>query len=120
MLVCALFCAPCTRDRGCSVHPAFPASSLFPEGERYLQASGSSVPRDRESVSGCHRPAGRPGIPEAPMTEAKGRSVLAASPEPVIGLAAGETRWRRMTFSRPAEGLQHALMRLRRLCIGRK
>jgi len=29
MLVCALFCAHCTRDRGCSVHPAFPAPSLF-------------------------------------------------------------------------------------------
>jgi hypothetical protein len=27
MLVCAFFCANCTRDRGCSAHPAFPAPS---------------------------------------------------------------------------------------------
>ena len=32
MLVCAFPCASCTRDRGCSVHPAFPAPSDF-EGE---------------------------------------------------------------------------------------
>jgi hypothetical protein len=29
MLVCALLCAHCTRDRGCSAHPVFPAPSLF-------------------------------------------------------------------------------------------
>src|SRR5260370_33741146 len=27
MLVCAFLCAICTRDRGCSVHPAFAAPS---------------------------------------------------------------------------------------------
>jgi len=27
MLVCASLCASCTRDRGCSAHPAFPAPS---------------------------------------------------------------------------------------------
>ena len=27
MLVCALLCAHCTRDRGCSAHPVFPAPS---------------------------------------------------------------------------------------------
>ena len=27
MLVCALLCANCTRDRGCGVHPVFPAPS---------------------------------------------------------------------------------------------
>ncbi len=37
MLVCALPCAHCTRDRGCSKHPAFPAPSQ--EGQ------GSSKPR---------------------------------------------------------------------------
>src|ERR1700675_2855421 len=25
---CAFFCAVCTRDRGCSVHPVFPAPSF--------------------------------------------------------------------------------------------
>src|SRR5260370_24010055 len=29
MVVCAFFCASCTRDRGCSVHPAFPALSVL-------------------------------------------------------------------------------------------
>ena len=33
MLVCAFLCASCTRDRGCSVHPAFPAPS-HREGQR--------------------------------------------------------------------------------------
>src|SRR5947209_16488900 len=33
MLVCALPRAHCTRDRGCSKHPAFPAPSQ--EGQRY-------------------------------------------------------------------------------------
>src|SRR5437667_5178024 len=32
MLVCVLFVCICTRDRGCSVHPVFPAPSLFQEG----------------------------------------------------------------------------------------
>src|SRR3954467_11491645 len=27
MLVCAFLCANCTRDRGCGVHPVFPAPS---------------------------------------------------------------------------------------------
>jgi hypothetical protein len=39
MLVCALLCAHCTRDRGCSAHPVFPAPSL---GESFAQASGAS------------------------------------------------------------------------------
>ena len=29
MLVCVFLCAICTRDRGCSVHPVFPAPSDF-------------------------------------------------------------------------------------------
>src|SRR6266700_7962434 len=29
MLVCVFLCALCTRDRGCSAHPAFPAPSFF-------------------------------------------------------------------------------------------
>ena len=33
MLVCALLCARCTRDRGCSAHPVFPAPSVLEEGK---------------------------------------------------------------------------------------
>src|SRR5258707_1168451 len=34
MLVCVFLCTSCTRDRGCSAHPAFPAPSVF-KGESY-------------------------------------------------------------------------------------
>ena len=41
MLVCASFCATCTRDRGCSAHTAFPAPS-FREGQCLCKTSGAS------------------------------------------------------------------------------
>src|ERR1700675_4058970 len=47
MLVCVFLCALCTRDRGCSAHPAFPAPSVF-KGESYPQTSGASR-RERQS-----------------------------------------------------------------------
>src|SRR5229473_8520678 len=50
MLVCASLCAHCTRDRGCSAHPAFPAPSVFEEGQDLLQASGAIR---REKVVAC-------------------------------------------------------------------
>jgi|SRR6478735_9115215 len=48
MLVCASFVRNCTRDRGCSEHPVFPAPSLL-EGEIEVNL-GRSAPRDREGV----------------------------------------------------------------------
>ena len=39
----------CTRDRGCSAHPAFPAPSFFGEGEVHASL-GHFVPRERESM----------------------------------------------------------------------
>src|ERR1700724_3426877 len=39
MLVCASLCAACTRDRGCSVHPVFPAPSDFRRAECLKQNS---------------------------------------------------------------------------------
>jgi hypothetical protein len=39
----------CTRDRGCSAHPAFPAPSCF-EGGTNRKNLGLIKPRDRESV----------------------------------------------------------------------
>src|SRR5205814_3204506 len=33
MLVCAFSVRNCTRDRGCSVHPVFPAPSVLKEGQ---------------------------------------------------------------------------------------
>ncbi len=43
MLVCALPRAHCTRDRGCSKHPAFPAPSRW--RERLMQTSGAGAAR---------------------------------------------------------------------------
>jgi len=49
MLVCILFCANRTRDRGCSEHPVFPAPSHF-EGEDFPANLGRIVPREYEAV----------------------------------------------------------------------
>src|ERR1700675_93835 len=38
---CAFFLPFCTRDRGCSAHPAFPAPS-FRGGQRHAKTSGAS------------------------------------------------------------------------------
>src|SRR5882757_5262908 len=50
MLVGALLCASCLRDRRCSAHPVFPAPSVF-EGKVYLQNSGRIAPRDQGRMS---------------------------------------------------------------------
>jgi hypothetical protein len=55
MLVCAFFCAYCTRDRGCSAHPAFPAPSVF-SGVKDQAKLGRNAPRDRGRIFSCHRP----------------------------------------------------------------
>src|SRR6266542_2198122 len=61
MLVCAFLCANCTRDRGCSVHPVFPAPSNFRGGQTKLQTSGvirrenaKSYPRHCERSEAIH------------------------------------------------------------------
>src|SRR4029078_6997802 len=54
MLVCVSFAHYCTRDRGCSVHPAFPAPSNF-EGK--VQANlGRIAPRDCKRTLSRHHP----------------------------------------------------------------
>jgi hypothetical protein len=44
MLVCVCLCIPCTRDRGCSKHPAFPAPSRL--GDKEFQQSSGAVRRE--------------------------------------------------------------------------
>jgi len=51
MLVCALPRAHCTRDRGCSKHPAFPAPSAFLEGQGFSKTRALSTPRECGGVS---------------------------------------------------------------------
>src|SRR3954470_17674102 len=47
---CAHLTTSCTRDRGCSVHPAFPAPSVF-EGGEFRASLGRSASRERETIS---------------------------------------------------------------------
>ena len=58
MLVCAFLCANCTRDRGCSVHPVFPAPSHF--GGQTKQSSGE-----------MRRENAKPYPPSLPATNAR-------------------------------------------------
>src|SRR2546430_12889996 len=50
MLVCAFLVRNCTRDRGCSVHPVFPAPSNFREGKENANL-GRSAPREGKGMS---------------------------------------------------------------------
>src|SRR5258708_11101521 len=50
MLVCAFFCANCTRDRGCSAHPAFPAPSSPTEGEKLRRTRTYGAARMRTHI----------------------------------------------------------------------
>ena len=49
MLVCVFLRANCTRDRGCSAHPVFPAPSMS-EGETICKTSGETC---RENAKVC-------------------------------------------------------------------
>jgi hypothetical protein len=42
----------CTRDRGCSAHPVFPAPSVF-RGPMNLQTSGAVCRENADACSGC-------------------------------------------------------------------
>jgi len=46
MLVC-VFCASCTRDRGCSAHPAFPAPSIFGGSDDFKKTRANRAARPR-------------------------------------------------------------------------
>src|SRR6266568_5325057 len=49
MLVCAFFAQTCTRDRGCSAHPAFPAPSSF-EGHAPCKPRADLAARTRSRI----------------------------------------------------------------------
>src|SRR5258708_21312859 len=66
MLVCVFFCACCTRDRGCSAHPAFPAPSYF-SGRRFLYDSGVA----RRGIAKPH-----PAATQRKTVSQYGRSIL--------------------------------------------
>jgi hypothetical protein len=54
MLVCVFLRTVCTRDRGCSKHPAFPAPSSL--GRNELARPGRNAPRECGGVFTRHRP----------------------------------------------------------------
>ncbi len=54
MLVCAFFCTFCTRDRGCSVHPVFPAPSDFRGCEIPQHLGRIRAARTPRDVSSTH------------------------------------------------------------------
>ena len=83
MLVCAFPCASCTRDRGCSVHPAFPAPSSLvgetPCTPRTQCAARTRIHAQLSSSILCAiaRWSGRSCISETSMIESIGHSVPA-------------------------------------------
>ena len=102
MLVCAFFRTDCTRDRGCSAHPAFPAPSSSERGETTANL-GRLMPREcglissrclkteSETSSASSRPSaiahGTPG----PITPRSGFCGRCQPPRPYRGI----TRYRR-------------------------
>src|SRR6266481_3231619 len=56
MLVCVFLCASCTRDRGCSAHPVFPAPSAIYEGGKRRKARADRAARTWSHILSRHRP----------------------------------------------------------------
>jgi hypothetical protein len=110
----------CMRGYGCSGHPAFPAPSNF-RGMRYMQDSGTRVPRDRGGLSNCRGPActGRSSIPEMPVIEPRSRSVLDTplSRGMTVGLKPPRHCEERELQSNPRRERAEACLRLRRVLI---
>src|SRR5450756_1224497 len=50
MLVCGFLCTVCTRDRGCSAHPVFPAPSVW-RVRKFLANLGRNASRECEVMS---------------------------------------------------------------------
>src|ERR1700732_584414 len=51
MLVGVFLCATCSRDRGCSVHPVFPAPSVWRVRKLFCKARAQCAARSRSHVS---------------------------------------------------------------------
>src|SRR5665213_2711800 len=100
MLVCAFPVHQCTRDRGCSAHPVFPAPflegrlrPLFLRGQTYLQYSGENAPREREPI--FHR---RPGLRAETHTAPVTLSCVSTTTRRIVG--PGSRPGRRTVLSR--------------------
>ncbi len=104
--LCVLFAQ---RTVGATSAPGLPCALLDWRGSQDQAKLGRNAPRECEGVFAATRAlsssalcalahwGGRSSISEAVVIESSGRSVLDSPPQPVIGLAKGETRWRGMT-----------------------
>jgi hypothetical protein len=97
MLVCASSAHLCTRDRGCSKHPAFPAPSFF-RGTRFMQTLGLLGREIAESCSAI-APGSLPslkfrraGITKPRRSRHPGSSIPEASAIAAIGRRSLDTR----------------------------
>src|ERR1700675_4856610 len=83
MLVCASCRIYCTRDRGCSAHPVFPAPSDF-HWARFLAKlradhaarTQTHIQLSSSALCAIAHWGGRPSIPETLVMESNGRGVL--------------------------------------------
>src|SRR2546426_5842888 len=97
MLVCAFLCANCTRDRGCSVHPVFPAPSDF-EGKVKSKPRADRAARSQRYVIRRMGRAKRNPSSRAPT--------LMGIAEFIIGPAEGRTRWLHPSYGLRSERQQ--------------
>jgi hypothetical protein len=74
MLVCSFVCANRTRERGCSVHPVFPAPSMFRRDKEHANL-GRSAPRDHRFTSDVPRRHREP----APDPRMQGRTTASST-----------------------------------------
>src|ERR1700741_3626375 len=91
MLVCILFCANRTRDRGCSAHPVFPAPSVFESG-KFPAKLGRIAPREGGFMSF------NVIASEAKQSISPRKERLDCFAELVIGRHFAPTRWFSMTW----------------------
>src|SRR6266851_9045377 len=81
----------CTRDRGCSAHPVFPAPSVF-KGRRFPENLGRIVPRECEVMLAIGVPSLR-GALATKQSILSLRGAMDCFAEPVIGRRFAPTRW---------------------------
>src|SRR5687768_3272206 len=102
MLVCVITRAICTRDRGCSAHPAFPAPSILRDNDR--QTSGKSRRENADvyllfkagsKLSQRHR---EEHLRRSNPSYDRYRCEMDCFAEPVIGRRFAPTRWLAMTL----------------------
>src|SRR5689334_10337627 len=93
---CAHLLHYCTRDRGCSVHPAFPAPLSDERAERIAKARAKHVARMRRCVHWSLQATGRQEGPTTRLARSKDRSILAAMANFEM---ARPTRFERVTFA---------------------